>query len=173
MNAGRAVLFAAALATAVAGLSGCRAPSEEELIRMVIIDAAEAAEEGDLESVMARLSAGYVDGRGRDKDDTRAMVADYLRRFRGIVVHVLGQSVDVSQPGARAAVTADVLLSSGAAEVFRKLVRFAGEPYRFELELEKGPENGWRISYAEWRPVPLSELFPESLKRLRELFPGI
>ena len=54
----------------------------------------------------------------------------------------------------------------------RKIIRFAGDFYRFKLELRKTPV-GWRISRAEWEYLELNGLFPESLPVLKKIFPGI
>jgi hypothetical protein len=152
---------------------GCGAPSEEARVKEVVRNAAALAEKGDLDAMMELLTPGYYDFRDRDRDATRALVGDYLTGFRGVVIHVLGAKAEITEPGARAAVTADLVLSSGAAEAFRKLVRFTGDYFRFELELEKSPGTDWRIAYADWRSISLADLFPESLEILRELFPGL
>lgn len=164
---------AAALATLLLLHSGCGTPSEETRVKDTIGEAASLAEKRDLAALMDLLAPGYLDFRGRDKEATKAMVEDYLRSFRGVVVHVLGTKVEITEPGTRAAVTADMVFSSGAAEAFRKLVRFTGDYFRFDLELEKDSGAGWRIAFAEWWSVSLSDLFPESLEILRELFPNL
>ncbi|MFO7733908.1 MAG: hypothetical protein R6X21_09690 [Candidatus Aminicenantes bacterium] len=169
---GRSV-FAAALLAFFILQPGCGAPSEEARVMEVVRKAAVLAERGDLDAMMELLTPGYYDFRDRDKDATRALVEDYLTSFRGVVIHVLGAKAEITEPGARAAVTADLVLSSGAAEAFRKLVRFTGDYFRFDLELEKFPGAQWRIAYADWRSISLSDLFPESLEILKELFPGL
>ncbi len=65
------------------------------------------------------------------------------------------------------------MLSSGAAEVLRKLVRFAGEYYRIELRLRRTDPKRWEIVYAGWEAVPITDLFPESLNILKKIFPGL
>lgn len=164
---------AAALAAAFLLQAGCGSPPEEARVKETVKEAAARAEKRDLAALMDLLDPGYLDFRGRDKESTKAMVEDYLRGFRGVVIHVLGVKVEIMEPGARAAVTADMVFSSGAAEAFRKLARFTGDYFRFDLELEKHEGDGWKIAFAEWWSVSLSDLFPESVDILRELFPGL
>ncbi len=174
MIRGTARILPAMLAAAALLLPhGCGRPPEEELVRRIIKDAAALAQKRDLGALMDLLAPDYRDYQGRDKAAAQALIENYLRSFRGIVIHVLGVKVEITEPGGRAAVRTDMVLSSGAAEAFRKLARFTGDYFRFDLGLEKGPDAGWRISYAEWWSVSLTDLLPESLEALKELFPGL
>jgi hypothetical protein len=65
----------------------------------------------------------------------------------------------------------EVALSSGAAKIFRKAVRYAGQFYRFNIKLEKEEET-WKCKTASWKYITLEELFPESFKILKKLFPN-
>ncbi len=167
------VLPAILAAAAILLSSGCGRPPEEEQVKRTIKDAAALAQKRDLPALMDLLAPDYRDHQGRDKESAKGLIEDYLRSFRGIVIHVLGTKVEITEPGGRAAVRTDMVLSSGAAETFRKLARFTGDYFRFDLELEKDPGAGWRIRYAEWWSVSLSDLLPESLEVLKELFPGL
>lgn len=167
------LLAASLLAAALLLPPGCGRPPEEEQIQRTIKDAAALAQKRDLDALMGLLAPDYRDYQGRDKAAAKGLIEDYLRSFRGIVIHVLGTKVEITDPGGRAAVRTDMVLSSGAAEAFRKLARFTGDYFRFDLELDKDPAAGWRISYAEWWSVSLTDLLPESLEVLKELFPGL
>ncbi len=129
------------------------------------------AEKKDLAGLLALLTEDYEDFEGRDRAATEALVADHFKRRYGIVVHLLHTKIGDILPEGKATVETDVVLSSGGAEILRKIIRFAGEFYRFKLDLRKTPE-GWKFSRAEWEPSALNDLFPESLPVLRELFPG-
>ncbi len=129
------------------------------------------AQKRDLPGLLSLLTDDYADFEGRDRAGTEALVADHFRRRFGIVVHLLHTEIAEVRADGTATVRTDVVLSSGGAEVLRKIVRFAGEFYRFELELRKTPE-GWRVVRAEWAASSPDILFPESLPVLRELFPG-
>lgn len=129
------------------------------------------AEKRDLPGLLSLLTDDYADFEGRDRAGTEALVADHFRRRFGIVVHLLHTEIAEVRADGTATVRTDVVLSSGGAEVLRKIVRFAGEFYRFELELRKTPD-GWRVARAEWAASSPDILFPESLPVFRELFPG-
>ena len=154
----------------LAVLAACGSSSEEARIRAFLKDTVALAEKKDLAGVMARLADDYTDFEGRDKAATEALVRDYFR-LSGIVIHTLGTRVDLAGSGDQATVQAEILVSSGAAEVFRRLIRFAGECYRFEARLVRTPGIRWRIAWARWDSVPLSDLFPESLTIMKKLFP--
>ncbi len=129
------------------------------------------AEKKDLPGLLALLTEDYRDFEGRDRAATEALVAEHFRRRYGIVVHLLHTRIGDIRSEGTATVETDVVLSSGGAEILRKLVRFAGEFYRFKIDLRKTPD-GWRVSRAEWTPSAANDLFPESLPVLKELFPG-
>jgi hypothetical protein len=159
-----------ALMTAAAFVISCAPSSEEARLRAFLKETVALAEKRDLAGVMARLGEDYSDFEGRDKAAAEALIRDYFRQT-GIVIHLLGMRVQPVGPEGQATVEAEALLSSGAAEVFRKLIRFAGECYRFEVRLTRALDSSWRVVWARWDAVPLSELFPESLAVLKKLFP--
>jgi hypothetical protein len=160
-------ILAALLAAAV---PACRPPSEEARLKSFLKETVALAEKRDLAGVMARLADDYADFEGRDKPATEALVRDYFRRG-GIVIHLLGARIEALDPEGEARVEAEVLMSSGAAEVFRKLIRYAGECYRFRFRLRRAPPSTWQLVSAGWETVPLGDLLPESLAALKKLFP--
>ncbi|MBU4405427.1 MAG: hypothetical protein KKG79_07445, partial [Acidobacteria bacterium] len=101
---------------------------------------------------------------------TAAMVEEYLSRYRGIVIKVLASRIEL-RSAQSAEVEADVAFYSGAASAFRKLIGFSGESYRFKFTMQKNRE--WKIRTGQWEFIPLSGLFPESLRILQELFPDL
>ncbi|MEN6310896.1 MAG: hypothetical protein ABFD80_05095, partial [Acidobacteriota bacterium] len=129
------------------------------------------AEKRDIDAVTARLAEDYRDFEGRDKAATEALLRQYFKRS-GIVIHLLGARIETEAGFGRASVRAEVMLSSGAAEVFRRLVRYAGQCFRFSLELRKSPAGDWQVESAAWEYVSLTDLFPESLTILEKLFPS-
>jgi hypothetical protein len=124
----------------------------------------------NLDGLMAFFDPAYADFGGRDKSRARELISDYFRERTGIVVHILGTKAQVD-PRGTAEVRAEAALSSGAAEVFRKLFRSFGALYRFDLEMKKSG-NDWRIGFARWQSVSPEELSPGALSILRKLFPG-
>jgi hypothetical protein len=148
----------------------CRKKTETEIISAMITDMAVQAEKRDAAGLIANLADDFSDFQGRDRQQTATMIEDYFGRYRGIVIHVLASRIVVEDIG-NAAVETDVSLSSGAAQAFRKLIRFSGENYRFSCRLRK--DGRWLITKAAWEFIQTDSLFPESLKILRELFPNL
>ncbi len=147
--------------------SACGGPSEEERVAAVFADMAERVEKRDAEGLIGHLAAQYVDFQGRDRAATREMAAGYFGRYRGIKVKLLSSRA-VLEDG-RATAQVEVSLFSGVASALRKAVGFDGENYRLSCSLVR--EGSWKVSEAGWEYVPVSGLFPESLRALRELFP--
>jgi hypothetical protein len=151
-------------------LISCHKKSESEIIAALVADMAASAEKRDAGGLIGHLAPDYRDFNGRDRVQTAAMVGEYFSRYRGIVIHLLASRIVVESPGS-ASLETDISLSSGAAQAFRKLIRFSGENYRFSCRLRK--EERWLVTEAGWEYVALDGLFPESLKILRELFPNL
>jgi len=122
---------------------------------------------------MDLLAPDYKDFEGRDKAGTVGLITDYLARYRGVVVHVLGVELGPTAADGRAEVACEVALSHGAAEILRKLIRIGSEYYRFRFGLLKDGAGEWCFAYAEWEQVGLTDLFPESLVILKKLFPEL
>lgn len=149
----------------------CAGKSDQQMIQEMVDRIGELAEKRDAAGLTACLDEGYVDFEGRDKAATAEMVSDYFSRYRGIVIHVLSTRIVAIDSGG-AAIQSEVVISSGAAEAFRKLVRFVGEYYRFTCRLVKR-DGDWLVSSAEWQTVETGDLFPESLRILRSIFPDL
>jgi hypothetical protein len=131
------------------------------------------AEKRDVAGLMELFAPEYADFEGRDKAGTVRLITDYLARYRGVVIHVLGVHPETIGTDGRAEVECEVALSHGAARVLRRLIRVGGEYYRFRFDLRQGGSEAWRFMYAEWESIGLAELFPESLEILKKLFPEL
>lgn len=154
-------------------LSSCgeREKTEEDLILDLVNSIGRYAEKKDIDSLMLLLTEDYVDFEGRGKSETEDMANGYFNQYRGIAVNVLSTRIDaIDLP--KASVQTEVAFSSGAAKVFRKLIRVSLDNYRISANLIKR-DGLWQIQYAEWRYVTLNELFPESLSILRKIFPEL
>lgn len=145
--------------------------TEEDYIKESIDAIGEFAEDGDAAGILGYVSDSYSDYEERTIDDIRELLQSYMQRYsRGIAVNLLGLrfgSVGVTE----AEVELEVALSSGAAKVFRKAVRYAGQFYRFRVGLVKEGEK-WKVKKAAWENISMTELFPESLEILEKLFPN-
>lgn len=164
-----ACLLAAALLIGAAGPS-CRARSDKDAVADVLADLAERVEKKDAEGLLAHLAGNYLDFEGRDREQTRAMAEEYFRRYRGIKIKLLSSRIEMGTGGAAAA-EFDVSLYSGIGAALRKAVGFSGENFRVSCQFRR--EGEWRISEARWENIALRDLFPESLRILREIFPDL
>ena len=161
--------IAAALASLLMLYSACVQKDERARIAETVERIIRLAEKENLDGVMKYLSPDYSDFEGRDKSQARELIRSYFQERAGIVIHVLGTESQVDPQGT-ARVRTEVALSSGAAEVFRKLFRSFGSLYRFDLEMKKSGEE-WKVVFARWRSVAPEELAPGALSILRKLFP--
>jgi hypothetical protein len=165
---------AAALMLAAGALltPSCGKPSDEILIRELLAETVAKAEKKDIAGMMGSFAPEYVDFQGRDVAGTLRLVTGYLDGYRHIVIHLLGILIADIGPDGRASVECEVALSHGAAEALRRLIRYTGEYYRFEIDLRKSETGEWLFTRTAWESVGLAGLFPESLDVLKELFPG-
>lgn len=149
-------------------LTSCAKKTEADLILEFMARIGNLAEKKDIDSLMMNLAFDYSDFEGRDKLEARELIDAYFKQYRGIVIHMLSTWVDeIDFP--EAFVQSEVALSSGAAKVFRKMVRFSTENYRLTIKLVKRDKR-WQIQHAEWRYVTLNELYPESLTLFNKIF---
>jgi hypothetical protein len=152
-------------------LVNCSGKSEEDLIGESMDKIGDYAEERDENGILSYISLDYADDEGRTYDEIEALLKEYFSRYRGIVVNLLATRIlSVAVPNAE--VETEVALSSGAAKVFRKAVRYSGQFYRFNLRLVKEGEK-WKVIGASWENILLTELFPESTEIIKKLFPNI
>jgi hypothetical protein len=152
-------------------LVGCSGKTEKDRILDTVEKIGDFAEDRDLDGILGFLSVDYSDEEGRTAPDIAELLEKYLEQYRGIAVNMLATKVQsIELPNAE--IDTEVSLSSGAAKAFRKLVRFSGRLYRFNLKLVK-EDKTWKLKSASWMSMTLEELFPESAKILREIFPNI
>jgi len=149
---------------------GCGSKSDEEIILDTLKTVGKYAEERDVERILDYLSPDYHDSRDRRAEDIVPLLEKYTQ-YRGIAINILSTNILSLQPP-QAEIETEVALSSGAAKFFRKAVSYSGRYYRFTLKLEKTDPN-WQVIAADWNSVTLEELFPESMKILKKLFPDL
>jgi len=152
-------------------LSSCQPKSDKDLILELMEKAVKLAEKRDIDNLLVKLTDDYSDFEGRDKSKTRELLVQYFEQYKGIVIHILSTRFDELDSWG-ATIQTEMAVSSGGAEVLRKLIRFAGETYRFKIQLQK-TNRQWQVRSAGWHDVGLEGLFPESLSVLQKLFPKI
>jgi len=149
----------------------CGRTDDQTLIVALFERIGHLAENKETDALMELVAEDYRDFENRDKAQAEKMIREYFRDYRGIVVHILGTRIEEIKDQS-ASVQTEAVLSSGAAEVFRKLFKAFGDFYRFDVRLRKTGQ-AWLVSYARWENVGMSDLSPESLSRLKKIFPGI
>jgi len=147
----------------------CGSGDERSEIEVAIYDAVEAAKENDVDGFMGFIDFEYMDREERTKKDIRKKVEGYLNRFRVIAVNILNIRT-VKKDNDNADVVAEVNFSHGLGKMLSKVIRSYGESYRFRMDMIKRA-RGWVVTRAEWEWMSLEDLYPESIKVLRELFP--
>jgi len=150
-------------------LTGCSSSDKRSDIEIAIYNAADAATNSDVEKFMRFIDFDYLDERERTKDIIREKVENYLNRFRVISINILNIKT-VKNVNDKAEVITEINFSHGLGKMLSKIIRSAGESYRFRLNVIK-KARGWVVKKAEWEWISIDELYPESLKVLRELFP--
>jgi hypothetical protein len=149
----------------------CQEKSEKNLILELMENVVKLAEKREIDNLMSNLADDYFDFEGRDKDKTRDLLIQYFEQHEGIVIHILSTRFDEGDP-LRAQIQTEMAISSGGAEILRKLIKFTGETYRFKIHLLK-TNRQWQVQFAEWKDVGVEELYPESLSSLKKIFPKI
>lgn len=157
--------------TVVSLWPACRRKTEEDVVLETIDTLVRLAEKKDVEPIMVYLAEDFGDFEGRDKNGLRSLLASYFEGRTGIVAHRLSARI-IEFSAERATIQIEVALSSGGAEALRRLVRISPDIYRVRLDLDETGGN-WLIGYAEWSPVGLDALLPESLVELKKIFPMI
>jgi hypothetical protein len=149
----------------------CRQRTEQDDVLETIDSLVRLAENKDLEAIMAHFAENFADFEGRDRNGLRSLLSSYLNGRTGIVIHRLSSRI-IDLSAGRASLETELALSSGGAEVLRRLVRISPDIYRIRIDLAKVGKR-WLIDYAEWTSIGLTELFPESLRELKKIFPRI
>lgn len=168
----KAVLFAAVSFSAIIFLhSWCQQSTPEGRVKEFLKNMVHHAEKKNIQSIIDRLCEDYSDFQGRSRSETQNMIDGYFDRYRGIVVNLLHTRFQEITP-TQASLQTEVAFSSGAGKVLRKLLRYSTEIYRIRLKLEKKEEK-WMVRYAEWRYVPLDEIFPKSTEVLKKIYPDL
>ena len=166
------LFFVLGLGLLLLGAVACKKEkTEEEKLLDYVAVIGEDVEAEKLDRLVQYLDKDFEDFQGRDLDAAEELIEKYFDRYKQIAFNMLGARV-ISLDGDIAEMEVEVSLSSGAAKMLRKLVKYSGQCYRFKLDLKR-PFGEWKIVYAEWRYMPLDQLFPESFEMLKEIFPKI
>ena len=144
----------------------CKGKTEEDFVIETVEKVASYAEDKDVEGLLNLLTPDYKDSAGRTVEELADLVDQYLERYPGIAIHILATKVN-SLKLPEADITTEVQLSSGAAQIFRKLVKVGGYYYRFDVKLVK-KDKLWLIKSASWLSISQYELSIRSKKNLKD-----
>lgn len=150
--------------------SSCSQKSEKDYILETIDKIGNYTENKNVDGIIKCISEKYSDIEGRTISDIRNLLKKYFKRYFGIVTNILKTKI-LEIKSSNAKIETDVAFSSGAAKVFRKVVRYSGELYRFTIFLKK-ENNIWKIRSVSWQYITIDELFPGSIKILKKNFPN-
>ena len=149
--------------------TGCGSGEKRSDIDKAIYEAVDAVVDNDVEKFMKFIDINYLDSEERTKQDIREKVETYLNRFRVIAINILNIK-SVKKDNENADDFAEINFSHGFGKMLSKVIRSTGESYRFTLNMKRN-DYGWVVINAEWNWMSIEELYPESIKVLRELFP--
>jgi hypothetical protein len=141
----RAVVVSTLLA-ATAVVSGCGGDQvgPEAEIRAWVAAMQDDAENERRREILSRISEGYADRRGNDKDSINNVLRAWFLRKDGITTLVNIEDIEVIADTA-----ANVRLTVGMAGTGAGTFGILADAYRFELELGDG-DDGWELLSARW-----------------------
>ncbi len=133
----------------------CSEPTPEEQIRGLLQSAKAAADERDLDALMATVSHAYADPDGRDKLGLRSLIAFYFRQHG--TIHVLYQEKELVLTGAESArLRANVALAGQPFGSGVDLTRIQADLLAISVTLRR--EGGeWKIASADWQRASISD----------------
>jgi len=133
------------------GLAGCgKAPSPEDEIREVVVEAEQAAEARDAFALKALVADDYRDGRGDGAEEIRRYVHGYMLAHQS--VHLLVRVEEIELPATDLARLRATVAMVGKEAESASAWDLAADVYEFDVTLAR--EDGeWRVTRADWRPV--------------------
>lgn len=133
-------------------LSACaKGVSEEDRLKQIINEAAEAAQEKDIDEVRKHISKLYGDQEGNDYDSIRRLLLYHFIRAETVSIFV--RSVDADIKGDTALVKANVVLVRGKeVKSIKDIIPESAAGYRFELIFKKDNKD-WRVVSGTWQNV--------------------
>lgn len=138
-------------------LSGCaNGVSEEDRLRGIVDEVAEASEKKDIEGVRRHVSKVYKDQEGNDYGDVKRILLYHFLRAETVSIFV--RSVDVEIKGGTALVRANVVLVRGKEiKTLKDIIPESAVGYRFEVMFKK-EDKDWKAINARWQDVGIAGL---------------
>ena len=152
--------------------SFCHKEKEDKDFILDLIDStAKYAEKKETSKIVDLMSDDFYTMKDQKKGDIKELLIGYFKKYRGVVINILSTNIIYIKSN-KAEIESDVSLSKGMSKALRKIVQYYGDTYRFKIILEKDL-NEWKYIYAEWKYISITDLFPESFKMLKKIFPNI
>ena len=142
----RRILLTLALAATAPLVTGCGGEEigPEAEIRAWVDAMQEDAENERRRDILSRISEGYTDRRGNDKEAINNVLRAWFLRKDGITMLVSVEDIEVIADTA-----ANVRLTVGMAGTGAGMFGISADAYRFELELGDS-DDGWELLSARW-----------------------
>ncbi len=133
-------------------LSACsKGISEEDKLKNIVNEVAEAAQKKDIDGVRKHISKSYRDQEGNDYDGVRRVLLYHFIRAETVSVFV--RSVDVEIKEDTAIVTANVILVRGKdIKSISDIIPESAAGYRFEMVFKKEGRD-WKVVSGTWQNV--------------------
>ncbi|HEX9860233.1 MAG TPA: hypothetical protein VGB23_03450, partial [Nitrospirota bacterium] len=143
------VLLTASLALMTPGCG--KGVSEEDAVRAVIEDMADAANHKDAGRLKEHISGSYKDPGGNDHDALKGIIA--YNFIRADSINVFLRKTDIKVNGDRAHATVRAVISRGGkVESMADLVPESAAGFIFDFEFTKDGSD-WLLTSAIWRQV--------------------
>lgn len=137
-------------------LSGCSREGDEEVLRRIVEDVAEASERKDIKGVTRYVSESYRDFEGNDFNGIKGILLYHFLRAETITIFV--RKVDVRREGDSVVVDAKVILVRGReVKTIKDILPEEAAAYEFNVIFKK--EGGkWKAVNARWENVGITGL---------------
>ncbi len=132
--------------------SGCaNGVSEEDRLKKIVNEVAEAGQKKDIDGVRKYISKSYRDQEGNDYDAVRRLLLYHFIRAETVSIFV--RSVDAEVKGDTALVKANVILVRGKeVKSIKDIIPESAAGYRFEMIFKK-ENKGWKVVSGTWQDV--------------------
>lgn len=139
-------------------LSACARPvSEEDRLKAIVNEAAEAAQKKDIDAIRKHISKSYKDPEGNDYDSVRRILAYHFIRAETVSVFVRGIDIEIKGGTALAAVNAFLVRGKDVKSI-KDILPESAAGYKFDLIFKK-EDGDWKVVNAEWQNVGAAGLF--------------
>ena len=133
-------------------LSSCsKGVSEENRLKAIVNEVAEAAQNKDIDEIRKHISKSYRDQEGNDYDGVRRILLYHFIRAETVSVFV--RSTDVEIKGDTALVKANAILARGKeVKSIKDIIPESAAGYRFEVIFKKENKD-WKVVSGSWQDV--------------------